>query len=182
MRMIALLALAFAAPAMAQDAVPDAADGYPLEARYTDNSDNFPRDEMASNPAPPVMLDAKGQAARLLNLKLEPGQTLLFRIDADGKATDIRLVAKDTPPANGEIRASFGSIGGNTSLEVLNKGPQAYNYKAVILDSADAGNGKPTSVCTLLPGITSYELWPYPIAAMVIGGFAPAPEGEMVCK
>ena len=182
MRTLVLLALAFATPVMAQDAAPDTADGYPLEAKYTDNSDNFPRDEMASKPAPAILLDAKGQPARLVSIGLEPGQTVLFRIDADGRATDIRLVNKDTRPADGEIRAHFGSMAGNTSLEVLNKGAQAYNYKAFILDKPDAKDGKPTSVCTLMPGITSFELWPYPIAAMEIGSFIPAPDGAMTCK
>ena len=188
--MAVAMAMALPAPAQAQDAAPDAApdamDGYPLEATYADTSADLPREGMgdgvATPSAPPMLLDTKGQPARFQIIALEPGQTLLFRIDGDGKATDVRLVDADTPPADGEIRATMSSMGGNTSLEVLNKGPMSYNYEAFLMEKLESTEGAPTSVCTLLPGLTAFEMWPYPVAAIAIGGFTPAPDGAMTCK
>ncbi len=185
MRMIGLLALALATPAIAQDAVPDAADGYPLEVRYVDSSADLPRDGsgevVLAKAEPPMWLDDKGQPARFTFLAMAPGQTLLFRVDA-GKMTDVRLVDAGTVPKNGEIRATMESKGGNTTLQILNKGPQAYNYTAAMVKSIDATDRQPVSVCTLLPGISGFEMWPYPITSIAIGAFTPAPDREMVCK
>ena len=185
MRIIGLLALALATPAFAQDAVPDAAAGYPLEVRYVDSSADLPRDGsdevVLANAEPTMWLDDKGQPARYTFLAMAPGQTLLFRID-DGKMTDVRLVDAGTAPMDGEIRATMESKGGTTKLHMLNKGPVAYNYTAAIVKSIDAPDGQPTSVCTLLPGLSGFEMWPYPITSIAIGEFTPAPDGQMVCK
>jgi hypothetical protein len=190
MRIFALIALALLpSPVMAQDAAPntapDIADGYPMAAQYTDSSADLPRDgsgeAVLAKAEPPMLLDEKGQPARFTFIAMEPGQTLLFRID-NGKVSDVRMVDADSAPKDGEIRATMESKGGNTMLTVLNKGPQAYNYSAAMLRSIDANDGKSTSVCTLLPGISAFEMWPYPIPAIAIGEFTPAPDGEMVCK
>ena len=185
MRLFGLLLLAMAAPAMAQDATPDPADGLPLEANYTDSSADLPRDGSAeavlAKAAPPMLLDDKGKPARLVFIALEPGQTLLFRVDGD-KVTDVRLVDEDTVPKDGEIRATMSSMGGTTMLSVLNQGPQAYNYSAVMLPSIDAKEGQSTSVCTLMPGVSAFEMWPQPIPAIAIGEFTPSTDGRMVCQ
>ena len=185
MRMIGYIVLALATPAFAQDATPDAADGYPLEAQYVDSSADLPRDgsvEVVLAKAKPTMwLDDKGQPARYTFLAMAPGQTLLFRI-GDGKMTDVRLVDAGTVPKDGEIRATMESEGGTTTLQMLNKGPLAYNYTAAMTKSIDATDGQKASVCTLLPGISGFEMWPYPIASITIGAFTPAPDGQMVCK
>lgn len=185
MRQFGLLMLAMATPAMAQETAPDPADGYPMEANYTDSSADLPRDGSAeavlAKAEPPMLLDDKGQPAVLMHIALEPGQTLLFRI-VEGKATDVRLVDADTAPKDGEVRVSMSSKGGTTMMDVLNKGPLAYNYRAYMLPAIDSETGQRTSVCTLMPGITAFEMWPYPIPAIAIGEFTTAPDGDMVCE
>ncbi len=185
MRMLVFMALALAAPAMAQTAASDPADGYPLEAHYADSSADLPRDgtgeTVLAGAEPSIWLDDKGQPARHTFLAMAPGQTLLFRI-ADGQMTDVRLVDADTVPKDGEIRATMESKGGNTTLHMLNKGPVAYNYTAAMAKSIDAPEGQRTSVCTLLPGLSAFEMWPYAIASIAIGGFKPAPDGQMTCQ
>ena len=94
----------------------------------------------------------------------------------------MRLVDADTAPKDGEVRVSMSSTGGNTMMTVLNKGPMAYNYRAYMLPAIDSETGKRTSVCTLMPGISAFEMWPYPIPAIAIGEFTPATDGQMMCQ
>ncbi len=186
MRAMGFLALALlSAPIYAQEVMPDPMDGFPIEPRYTDGSADLPKEGANDGPLvkaePPMLRDDKGQPARFLFIVLEPGQTLLFRID-NGKVTDVRLADADTVPKDGEIRATMDSTGGTTMLTVLNQGPQSYNYSAVMMRAIDATDGQSTSVCTLMPGISAFEMWPYAIPAIAMGEFTPAPDGEMICK
>lgn len=190
MRMIGLLALALATPAIAQDAALDVVDGYPLEAKYTDNSDNFPKvgwdDEMAITPAPNVLLDARGRVLTAQGLKLYVGETYIFRVDENGFMTDIRMVSPDVELRSGEIRVRLESMGGNTRFTILNMGPSAYNYRLGTAHSA-VQLGQPAEsprvrTCTLIPNVSAFELWPTSLDAVILGPFYPAPDGAMTCR
>ena len=169
MRRIALLALALAAPAMAQDADPDF--GPPIEPRYTDNSANFPLDPRIDGGEPTVAMVSGA------TLTLTHGDTMQFRVDAAGVLTDARHVAKDTRPAMGEIRVHYTAMGGASVLHLTNAGPLAYRFVATL--STDAA---PAPVCTLLPGLSSIEHWPYVAASITLSRFTPAPDGAIACE
>ena len=114
-------------------------------------------------------------------LDLLPGQSIVFKPDR-GKMTMILFVEGPWEPKAGEIKLEFTSIAGQASLVATNKSDKPFAYRAEILKKAGAKKGKKTSTCTLVPGIAAYETWPHAIAALRVSDFAPAPDGEMVCK
>jgi hypothetical protein len=67
--------------------------------------------------------------------------------------------------------------GGMTILIVTNGFKTGYRYKAYI------GTEKrqvPTSTCTVMPGLKSFESWPNKIDVMLLNDFEPS--NEMVCR
>jgi opacity protein-like surface antigen len=114
-------------------------------------------------------------------LDLLPGQSILFTPDR-GKMTMILFTEGKWEPDDGQIKLEFTSAGEQASLVVTNKSDQPFRYKAEILKELGAKKGKATSTCTLIPGIMAFEQWPHSIAALRVSDFAPAPDGEMVCR
>ena len=114
-------------------------------------------------------------------IDLLPGQSIVFKPDR-GKMTTILFVEGNWEPKEGEIMLEFGTLAGQTSLVATNKSDMPFRYKAEILKQAGAKKGTRTSTCTLIPGVAAFETWPQAIAALRVSEFAPAPEGEMVCR
>jgi len=66
---------------------------------------------------------------------------------------------------------------GATLLQVTNGFKKGYRYKALIGTEAQQ---QPTSTCTVMPGLTSFEHWPHEIDVMLLVDFEPS--DELVCR
>ena len=84
--------------------------------------------------------------------------------------------------ATGETITSFaltlGGDGAQAGLKLDSGLSQALDYRAVLRVE---GGERPGSVCTVLPLLASYEVWPYAIASVTLSGFATRATNEVVC-
>lgn len=114
------------------------------------------------------------------NLLLVPGDWIVFRlIDRSGALVPELVKAGNTgeapEPGSGELRVKLQWIGnGDLSMEVLSRRPETLDYAALAVVGMD--NPQRTSVCSLMPGITVYESWRWPIRQIALWGFRPTNE------
>ena len=81
--------------------------------------------------------------------------------------------AEPPPIPGGQVRLRFHSIAGRNTLLVVENGlGRAIAYRAQITSN---GETKPTDVCLVMPGLPSYEHWPYPIQRIELTGFRYVP-------
>lgn len=151
-----------------------------------------------------ILLMAGGAAAQVRSglspdgrgLRLYPGERVVVRVGPGGvldlvearaaapadaapprpgtRAPDAPLI--DTPA--GTVALLLGVQGGQSFLKVESGLSLAFDYRA----SLRRGEvDEPTSVCTVLPLLAGYELWPYAIGSMTLSGFATRTTNEVVC-
>jgi hypothetical protein len=75
-------------------------------------------------------------------------------------------------PADGEVRVKLHEFNNGTlTMEALSRRRETLDFAALVV----GGRDKPqrTSVCSLHPGITSYESWRWPIHQIALSGFRP---------
>jgi hypothetical protein len=119
------------------------------------------------------------------NLLLFGGETVVFRLDPDGRFHRLTLVATGAEARArklqpGELRAALGASDAGTTLTIESAHDKWLNYMAVM--ATPDGKGQKTSVCTLMTGKLAIEHWPGPVVYLALTNFEAVPEGEMVCK
>ncbi len=122
-----------------------------------------------------------GIMAPVKQVDLRPGESIIFRPDK-GIMREIRMVKGNIAPGPGEVRMDFSVEGGQTMLVAKNGGGSSFNYSAWILKKPGKKNGKRTSVCTLIGGISAFESWPYAIKAIRVGNFIASDDGMISCR
>jgi len=82
-------------------------------------------------------------------------------------------ISRATPVEAGQVRFDLaGYDRGRLILQVLSQYPEPIDYGAL---KVTMGIGpERTSVCTLMPGVASFEVWQEPIYQMALWGFRPA--------
>ncbi|MEO8113332.1 MAG: hypothetical protein ABI655_03050, partial [Phenylobacterium sp.] len=79
----------------------------------------------------------------------------------------------------GTIALMMGQVGADTLLKVESGIDKAFDYSAVMVIE---GGPVPTSVCTVLPLLSSYEHWEKRHAsALMLGEFATRETNEVIC-
>ena len=136
-------------------------------------------------------LSADGRA-----LTLFPGERVVVRLGA-GALTVVSVApadpaqalppkpgprSKDAPlpggAAPGTLALILGGDGAQAGLKLDSGLDQALDYRAVLRVE---GGDRPGSVCTVLPLLASYEVWPYAVASVTLSGFATRATNEVVC-
>lgn len=116
------------------------------------------------------------------NLLLFPGDSVTVRlIDRDGALVP-QLVrggaaSATTTPGEGEIRVTVMPYNkGNLIMSVQSRRSDTLDYAAIIVSPGAKPRPQPTSVCSLMPGITVFESWTQPIQQIALTGFRPTTE------
>jgi len=136
-------------------------------------------------------------AADSRSVTLYPGERVVLRLAADGGLTLVSAVqadpasalppkpgprSKDAPLPDGAepdtLALTLGGDGAQAGLKLDSGLSQALDYRAVLRVE---GGERPGSVCTVLPLLASYEVWPYAIASVTLSGFATRATNEVVC-
>lgn len=137
------------------------------------------------------------------SILLYPNERAILRVGGDGRLTllgvsyisperllpprpgprgpENRGAWSEAPP--GAIALMMGQVGADTLLKVESGIDKAFDYRAVMLLEGEGGPvQQPTSVCTVLPLLASYEQWERRHAgALVLGAFATRDTNEVVC-
>ena len=105
---------------------------------------------------------------RVVSLSIAPGEIVTARVadDASGfvviaRATTDSSAAVNSPhPAVDTLRFTFDQDGEQRMLRVENGYQRGFNYRARMFRGTRSA---PTSVCTVMAGISTFESWPHPI-------------------
>jgi hypothetical protein len=162
----ALALIAAAAPASAQQ--PRAADAVSLAAGEEAT--------IAFDDGERTSVTAHGRAAPLSTYDRAALQNLTTgniedAVGPNSRPLSERELLQSPPPITaGLVRIVFVPVsGGKETFLILENGhTRALAYRARIFRR---GQGRPTDVCVVLPGIRGYEHWPYPIERIELTGF-----------
>jgi hypothetical protein len=104
-------------------------------------------------------------------LFIRNGEAYIFRLES-GQPVDVRPAGKDEEPKPGELKAALEDNFGST-LTVNNASADQLNYEAWIAKDEYA-KGTRSPVCTLVPGVASFENWAESLAGLRLTNFVPA--------
>jgi len=117
------------------------------------------------------------------NLLLSPGDSITVRLakNSDGWTPELvraGAASASTAPGDGEIRVTVLPYkNGQLMMEVISRRPETLDYSAVmVIPTATGGTPQATSVCSLQPGITVFEMWQQPIQQLALFDFRPTTE------
>ena len=131
------------------------------------------------------------------SLTLYPGERLVLRLGPGAVINVISAQRVDPaaalPPKPGSRTADapltmadpdtvtllLGGDAAQTVLRFESGLSLAFDYRAT-LRRGDAD--QPTSVCTVLPLLAGFEIWPYAVASVTLGGFATRSTNEVTCS
>jgi hypothetical protein len=130
------------------------------------------------------------------SLTLYPGERVVVRLEAGGKlslvsaepaaATEAeppkpgRASDDSKDPPAGALAFTLGVVGGQTLLKIDSGLSQAMDYRARLRRDG-AATDEPSSVCTVLPLLASFEHWPYAVGQITLSRFATRATNEVVC-
>jgi hypothetical protein len=127
---------------------------------------------------------ARGAPAQEVSptLSIAPGETVTVRI-ADNGAGFIELSRGqgETSGARAEnsVRFTFSNMGGMMLLHAENGYARAFNYRARMFNGRRSAN---TSICTVLPGLATFESWGDRIDRLELSQPRLSEAGGMTCR
>ncbi|WP_375397037.1 hypothetical protein [uncultured Sphingomonas sp.] len=114
------------------------------------------------------------------NLMLFPGDSATVRLVERNGGLFPELVRSGaasaaTPPADGQVRVTVAPYAlGKLTMTVESRWSVPLDYGAlIVIPLPGKTRAERTSVCTLLPGKTNYELWNRPILQLALSSFRP---------
>jgi hypothetical protein len=115
-------------------------------------------------------------------LRIELGETVTVRI-SESPAGFVEL-SRARGEAVGErdadtVRFTLSNMGGMTMLHAENGYARAFDYRARMFAGRRAAN---TSICTVMPGIASFESWPQPIERLELSAPRLSDRTDMSCR
>ncbi|HEY8571826.1 hypothetical protein [Phenylobacterium sp.] len=158
---------------------------------------------LALQAAPPTLAQPAGPSSQVTPsgaIQVVVGDRVTVRLPADGKPQQVSVepaaAGAAQPPRpgagkfddtrHGTVVITLQKVGdGDLMMKVESGIDQAFDYRAVLVHEVSAGRwtGEPTSVCTVLPLLSSYEHWPKRPQArgIILSDFALRNTNGVVC-
>lgn len=123
-------------------------------------------------------------------IAIEPGETVTVRIVGDPAAFElvsrdpalVRLSPDPESPAENTVRFTFVEVEGQGLILKVHSGyDRHFNYRAHMFRGEQSAS---TSVCTVMPRIPGFEMWPHPIDRLELSEprFVEVSAGQISCQ
>ena len=131
----------------------------------------------AAQDTPPALTISPGETVTARIVDNPPGFEVLGR-----EAASLRLQVDPVAPAENTVRFTFGVLEGQGPVLRVQSGyDRHFEYRARMFRAERSAT---TSVCTVMPRIPGFEMWPHPIDRLELAEprFVQVAEGRITCR